>query len=188
MDKQVLRMCDFQGKKEMKRTMILRMCAEGDFHPPFSLRRAVTIAGVNVLICFFALTLVSWYTGTAQANLTIPAVVGVTPDILNLKSGGEWITANIRLPEGYDVADIDAWSIRLNGDVCVALKTGMDADLHTEKNNDVLKVKFDRSEVSHSVGLSVGEKELKVSGSLVTGEPFEGNVIIQVVCPGKSLG
>ena len=47
--------------------------------------------------------------------LPIVATVDFDPDTLNLGSGGQWITAYIELPDGYDVAGIDASSVLLNG-------------------------------------------------------------------------
>lgn len=42
-----------------------------------------------------------------QADMTI------TPETLNLKSNGEWVTAHIGLPEGYGVANIDVNTVFL---------------------------------------------------------------------------
>lgn len=44
---------------------------------------------------------------------SIVATVDINPDTLNVKSNGEFITAYIELPVGYDVMDIDCSSIRL---------------------------------------------------------------------------
>ena len=60
--------------------------------------------------------------GIGQDQLTVTvlpivATVDFDPDTLNLGSGGEWITAYIELPDGYDVAGINASSVLLNGAV-----------------------------------------------------------------------
>lgn len=47
---------------------------------------------------------------------SIEATVDVDPDTLNLKSNGEWISAYIELPSGYDVGNIDVGSIVLTVD------------------------------------------------------------------------
>jgi len=47
---------------------------------------------------------------------SIEATVNVDPDTLNLKSNGEWISAYIELPTGFDVANIDVSSIVLTVD------------------------------------------------------------------------
>ena len=60
--------------------------------------------------------------GIGQDQLTVTvlpivATVDFDPDTLNLGSGGQWITAYIELPDGYDVAGINASSVLLNGAV-----------------------------------------------------------------------
>jgi hypothetical protein len=176
MKKQVLRTCDFQQKNEVKGTTVLRMCAEGNFHSPFSLKRTVAIVGVSALACLFALAFASRYTGTVQATSTIPAAVEVTPNVLNVKSNGNWITVSIKLPDGYNVADIDLGSICLD---CYG--TGVTLNLSSEVgiSNNVLKVKFDRPQISVSQGEAV---VLVVSGSLCTGETFEGRTLLYCKC------
>jgi hypothetical protein len=179
MKKQVLRACDFQQKNEIKGTTILRMCAEGDFHSYFSLKRAVAIVGVSALTCLFALAFASRYTGTVQATSPISAAVEVTPNVLNVKSNGNWITVSIKLPDGYNVADICLGSICLD---CygkeVTLKPS-DCDSQFQISNNVLKVKFDRPQISVSKGEAV---VLVVSGSLGTSETFEGRTLLYCKC------
>jgi hypothetical protein len=179
MMKQVLRTCDFQHKNEIKGTTILRMCAEGDFHSSFSLKRTVAIVGVSALACLFALAFASRYTGTVQATSTIPAAVEVTPNVLNVKSNGSWITVSIKLPDGYNVADIDLESICLD---CygkgVTLKPS-NCDSQVQIINNVLKVKFDRPKISVSKGEAV---VLVVCGSLGTGETFDGRTLLYCKC------
>ncbi|MFQ6116151.1 MAG: hypothetical protein ACE5NG_18980, partial [bacterium] len=46
---------------------------------------------------------------------SLSASMNIDPNTLNLKSNGEWITAYIELPEGYDVADIDIFTVQLEG-------------------------------------------------------------------------
>jgi hypothetical protein len=179
MKKQVLRACDFQQKNEIQGTTILRMCAEEDFSSPFSLKRAVAIVGVSTLACLFALALAGRYTGTVQATSTITAAVEVTPNVLNVKSNGNWITVSIKLPDDHNTADICFGSICLD---CygkgVTLKPS-DCDSQFQISNNVLKVKFDRPQISVSQGEAV---VLVVSGSLCTGETFEGRTLLYTKC------
>ena len=116
------------------------------------------------------------------------ATIDIDPDTLNLKGKGKWITAYIELPEGYDVADIDAITVlRFNNDTVPAV-TDPKYDFVTDPSeyitdNDgdgILErmVKFDRSAVQAI--LSVGDEvEITVTGE-VGGTPFEGSDTIRV--------
>lgn len=105
----------------------------------------------------------------------VTADVNIDPDVLNLRSKGKWITCYIQLPNGYDVADIDVASIRLEGSLEVQ---------HSDLNGDVLMVKFDRSEVQAM--LEPGENVLTLAGQFTGGGlQFQGSDTIQAINPGK---
>jgi len=77
----------------------------------------------------------------------IPAAIDIDPDTLNLKSNGEWITAYIELPEGYDVSDIEVNSIQVNDAIPIDVEapaTVGDYDLDSVPD---LMVKFDRASI-----------------------------------------
>ena len=132
--------------------------------------------GVSALTCLFALAFASRYTGTVQATSQISAVVEVTPNVLNVKSNGSWITVSIKLPDGYNVADICFGSICLD---CYGKGVTLMPDMQVGISNGVLKVKFDRPQISVSQGEAV---VLVVSGSLCTGETFEGRTLLYTKC------
>jgi hypothetical protein len=102
----------------------------------------------------------------------IPAEVRIVPRTLNLTSKGNWITCYIWLPEGYDVADIDPNSIRLEDEI-------EPESLKIDEQQQVVVVKFNRSEVQAI--LTSGEVEMTVSGELTDRTRFEGNDIIRVI-------
>ncbi len=111
------------------------------------------------------------------------ATIDIDPDTLNLTSKGRWITAYIELPAGYNVADIDVSTLRLNGSVQAELKPSSIGD---EDNDGIvdLMAKFDRAAVEDL--LEVGENvEITVSGSLSDGAQFAGIDIIRVIRKGK---
>ena len=119
----------------------------------------------------------------------IVAEVDIDPDTLNLRSQGKWITAYVELPEGYSVANIDAFSIMLNDTIPVdpsAPKTIGDYD-----NDGVLDlmVKFDRAQVSQYILDHVSMTEqfmrvtLTVTGKLNDGMLFRGSDTITAVVP-----
>ena len=117
-------------------------------------------------------------------DVIIPADIDINPDTLNLQSKGKWITCYIRLPEGYDVADIDTESILLKGEVANGGVTPKRCRVHKAKKKakKMLIVRFYRSEVQAIV--EPGEVELTVSGELTDGTKFEGTDTITVIDKG----
>lgn len=138
---------------------------------------------------------------------TSPAVATVDIDIntLNLKSRGEWVTAYIELPEGldinhiklldgYDVNDIDASTIRLNGTIPAESEPKAIGD-YDNNNIPDLMVKFNRTEVIEyilSEGIKFGNVTLILSGKFCDGTSFMGSDIVKasgltgdVNCDGK---
>jgi Tol biopolymer transport system component len=124
----------------------------------------------------------------------INASVDTDPDTLNLKSKGNWITAYVELPEGYNVADINASSIMLNDTIPVdssAPKTIGDYD-----NDGVpdLMVKFCREQVIQYIldrTLIDGRFStaiLTLTGKLNDGTLFEGSGTIRVIYPVQNGG
>jgi hypothetical protein len=80
----------------------------------------------------------------------IPAGVDVVPDTLNLKSKGKWITCYIELPEGYDVFDIDVFTIMMNDTVPAESHPAEIADYDEDGVLDLM-VKFNRTMVSEFI-------------------------------------
>ena len=94
---------------------------------------------------------------------------------MNLRSGGRWTTAYIKLPESYNVEDIDVSTIMLN-------------DAVPAENSKVcgrkLMVRFDRSEIIahiyHVSGITYGDVTLTITGQLTDGTMFEGSDTIKI--------
>jgi hypothetical protein len=99
----------------------------------------------------------------------------ITPRTLNLASRGNWINCILRLPKGYNVADVNTSSILLEGRI------------KPEKivvGGQIVMVKFARSEVQEMLG-EPGYVELKVTWALKDGTEFEGTDVIRVIDKGK---
>jgi len=99
----------------------------------------------------------------------VTATVDINPKTLNLKSRSKWITAHIELPKGYNLEDIDAFTIMLNDEVPVE---------SSRVSGNRLRVRFDRSEVIALLP-QTDEAELTITGE-VYGTPFEGSDTIRV--------
>jgi len=96
--------------------------------------------------------------------INITATVDVTPDTLNLKSQGKWITAYIELPSPYNVNNIIVSSIKMNNLVPAAMKPTEIGDYDGDGIADLM-VKFDRSAVE---GLLIsGEKRLWITSQVI---------------------
>ena len=121
-----------------------------------------------------------------SAAFGIETTVDIHPETLNLKSNGTWITALIRLPEGYEVGDINVTTVRL-GTVPVAWG-------NVEGNK--LMVEFDRNMVIDYIWFKLYhmgierpsplpkegvEVELTITGELIDGTPFKGSDAIRVI-------
>ena len=128
---------------------------------------------------------------TIVISPTVQAEIDITPDTLNLKSNGQWITAYIELPEEYSASGIDVSSILLNGSISVDPETPTevgDCDLDSLPD---LMVKFERAAViallgTHDYGEDTGKSvdvALVITGD-AAGTPFEGVDTIRVLLKG----
>ena len=119
-------------------------------------------------------------------TLKIQATVSITPETLNLKSNGEWIIANIGLPEGYDVANINESTVSLD---CthgcnVSADTGSWGDGVFKFNRTAVTACLDTTDYDGDTG--TGEiVELLVTGALYDGTQFEGSDTVRVIKRGK---
>ena len=117
---------------------------------------------------------------------SIPATVDVDPDILSLRSRGNWVTAYIELPEGFQVASIDLTTIVLNGTIRAEPHQSELRDYDNDAIPDLM-VKFNRTEAAEfilSKGIMTGNVILTVSGHLIDGTLVVGSDVIKVRMPG----
>ena len=112
----------------------------------------------------------------------IPATIDIDPDTLNVKSNGEWITAYIELPEGYDVNDIDVSTIYLVDTILVDTSAPATVGDYDSDGISDLMVKFDRTAVVAYLGTEdVTEDEtgtdyyaeLTITGELTDETPYD---------------
>ena len=104
---------------------------------------------------------------------SINADVNVNPNTLNLTNTDRLITAHIKLPEDYDVGDIDVSKTLLNYQTVPVENSKI--------TGKALKVFFDWSKAIDLLGLhQAGEVKLTITGFLSSGRIFEGSDTIIV--------
>jgi hypothetical protein len=121
----------------------------------------------------------------------IDASVEVDPDTLNLSSKGNWVTCYIELPEGYDIANINAENVTL-ADVPAYIGEEGWASRETRISNTVdhdgdgvleRMVKFDRAAVQ--AALKPGDNTVLLKGKLPDYVTFQGTDVIHVTGKAK---
>jgi len=124
-----------------------------------------------------------------EGPTTIPAVVDLRPETLDLACKGRWVTCYITLPEEYDVHFIDGATVTLNGigahmgheDWAQAEASDGNITDHDRDGNIERMVKFDRAAVQAIV--TPPEAKLVVMGNLLGDAEFQGDAVIRV-CDG----
>ena len=102
--------------------------------------------------------------------------IKVTPQSLNLKSKGQWITCHVSMPADLRASDVLVSSLRLQGEV-PASKVSV-----SERSNQLM-IKFDRAAVQAL--LSPGEQvEITLTGQMADGTWIEASDTIKVINPG----
>jgi len=105
-------------------------------------------------------------------SAALVALVNAKPNTLNLDSNLKWIFCDIKLPDGYDIADVDLSSIRLAAQLQPVWSV---IDEYEAK----VAVKFDRS---HAEPLITAQQppSVNISGKLNDGTSFAGSDTIRI--------
>jgi hypothetical protein len=106
--------------------------------------------------------------------------VDISPNVLNRRSNGRWITCHIELPGGYDPADIDISTVKLNGTVAAATHPVAIGD-HDGDGIPDLMVKFPRREVMDALG--TGDNVQIWVICIAAGQPFIGYDSTRIFLP-----
>ncbi len=109
--------------------------------------------------------------------VVLPCTIDVKPNALSLKSKGRWVTSYVELPEGYDAADIDISTVKLNSAIPAQLHPAKLGDYDADGISDLM-VKFNRHDLIAT--LSAGEVTLSITGE-VNGMSFAGTGTIRVI-------
>jgi hypothetical protein len=106
----------------------------------------------------------------------IEAGIDIDPNTLNLTSKGKWISCYIWLPEGYDVADVNSYSVFLEDEIGAEW-------IWVDEEEQVVMAKFSRQDLCRMLAElgELGDVELTVSGELTDGTIFEGTDTIRII-------
>ena len=116
----------------------------------------------------------------------ILATVNITPNTINLKSMGNFITSSIELPDGFNANQIDGNTLQISAidghpiePIC-AEKT-MEPEIESD---NCLLAKFKRQDLGNVLVLG-DEVGITIEGMLTSGEKFTGADTIKVIEPGS---
>jgi heparosan-N-sulfate-glucuronate 5-epimerase len=133
----------------------------------------------------------------SESPPVVTATVDVDPDVTNLLSESRWITTYMELPAGFNVADINATTILLNGTIPSVLDpkygfvTNSSEYLVDHDGDGILErmVKFNRTELTSYIynvlEIKYGNVTLTISGNLMDGKVFEASDTIKVIRGGR---
>ena len=111
-------------------------------------------------------------------EIVLMADVRIAPEVINLRSSGEWITAYIELQEPYSVHDVNIENVTLE-----YAGEQLAAEWGDVQDENILMVKFDYLSVASI--LEVGEDlEISIAGE-VNGISFKGTDFVRVISPGQ---
>jgi len=113
------------------------------------------------------------------------ATIDFDPNTLNLSSGGQYIKCFIELEEGYDVNDIDPYSIKITKIEGVAITPPVYGTGKAVIDDNTLMTSFDREEIINALGgiiIPPAYAEVMVVGD-VGDYDFAGTGMIRVINP-----
>ncbi len=110
--------------------------------------------------------------GAYEYGQLLQADVRIVPRTISLASSGKWITAFLRLPEDYNVSDIDSNSVSLEDEIQPEL-------FSVDEQEQIATARFNREDVQAI--LEVGDIELTITGRLTDDTPFEAKDTIKVI-------
>jgi len=114
--------------------------------------------------------------------------VDIDPDTLNLRSNGEWITAYIELPAGYNLSNVDISTVQMNNTISVDSSAPTQIGDYDLDGVPDLMVKFDRASIIEWLGAIDYSEEtgksclttITIKGK-VSGTAFEGSDTIKTL-------
>lgn len=114
-----------------------------------------------------------------EIQSTVAGFFDFDPDVLNLKSGGKYVTGYLELPEGYPVREVFVPSVKLNNAVYAETCFGVQIVDSDNDGTDELMLKFIKADVK--LVLSPGDcVTVAVAGVMNDGTAFAAEDVIVV--------
>jgi hypothetical protein len=114
--------------------------------------------------------------GAYEYAPAILAEARIVPRTINLASKGKWISTKIRLPESYNVADIDPDSVLIDGKIQAV-------SLNIDEQEQIATARFRREDVKPV--LEACQVELTITGQLTNGTIFKASDVVRVLNKGR---
>jgi hypothetical protein len=150
-------------------------CFEDNPAQPFTIATSSPCAGLNHPDCGLV---GAGDIGCVGAAVVIEAVVDMHPRSLNVVSRGKYVTCFIELPEGFEPADIDVSTVKINDEVSAELTPADVGDYDTDGIPDLM-VKFSRQALLDAID-ETGDVEITISGQ-VDGQMFSGVATVRIL-------
>ena len=119
------------------------------------------------------------FSDIAIGELLVHMTFDLTPNTLNLKSSGLWVTGYLEPDDPYAASQIDISSIRLNGSVPVDADAPTEFGDHDGNGKPDLMVKFNRAAVE--LALTDGNQVPVTVTGTVDGQYFAGTDYMRVI-------
>ncbi len=114
-------------------------------------------------------------------EIVAPVSLKITPNTLNLKSQGNWVTAFISNPPScYTLKDIDPATVLLT----YGQNPGFPPDTVNSQGHKFM-LKFDRQQLITLLNGTTGNVPVTITGAFTDGIAFAGTTNLHVIKPGK---
>jgi len=110
---------------------------------------------------------------------SVSVQLAVSPRTLNLRSNGQWVSAHLEVPAGYDVNEINQATVTLQNSISADITKTEILDYNNNGIADIM-MKFDRAALQNMIG-GGDTAEIVINGEFNDGTPFTGRDSIKIV-------
>lgn len=139
--------------------------------------KSLLVVGIFLALALFG----SQILAPSSRAFTLEANVKITPSTVNLNMQGDWITAHLGLPEGYNVADINPETILLEN-IFKPDATGIEEGKLTIRFEASMVIDYLWTKLYH-MAMYRASIDLTITGQLYDGTKFTGTDTIIIMNP-----